>query len=441
MLTQSYFSTILDGYDPVPGDIAVACSGGPDSIALTLLLRDWCESRDCRLAALIVDHRLRDNSTVEARTVQAQLTDLGLDAYILTRPDDDPIDRDIQNRARRLRYELLLDWCGDNGFGDLFLAHHLDDQAETFMMRLGRGSGVQGLSAMAPVEWRGTVRLCRPLLSVPKADLLALLAERGVGYVRDPSNEKDIFTRVRWRKLMPSLEAEGLTAARLAATAGHMRRASAALDSQVMRHLDRSGRLMPDGGCRLVPESFMDQEEEVSLRALASVVQGVGGNEYPPRFDALVRAWEALADAVLRDDQGFDVTLASCRLAMRRGAIWIAREYAAIGDVLSLDGLGDYVWDRRFEINIVSPAPDVTLAAIGKDGWRLLREQKPDYVESVDNIPAFVRDVWPGLWQNEAEVVPLVMAGPPNPKKVGIRPLALRFFGSSAFSRPAWSTM
>lgn len=440
-LTKEEFADLMTGHALHGGRVAVACSGGPDSMALALLLRDWCAARQSTPVALIVDHGLRPESGMEAAQVHQRLTAQGLDTHILTAPKGVAVDRDIQNRARRLRYSLLLQWCRENDIADLFLAHHLDDQGETFMIRLARGSGVDGLAAMSPVELREGVRLHRPLLPVPKRRLEAMLYAAGCAYVRDPSNDRDIFTRVRWRKLMPTLAEEGLTAERLTLASGHMQRAARALSVARQRHLDRSGRLFPDGSCRLILSSFLDVEEDVLLRSLALLLQGVVGADYAPRFDALTRLVEGLKAAALRDGQGFDCTLAGCRLSLRGQVLWIAREFAAIGDDIFLDHAGKSVWDGRFDIDVQRPLDSCRIGAIGPRGWQLLRRSRPELAAQVDDIPAFVREAWPGLWHDDAEVEPILPPVAGEVEKLTILLRSKQFFGSSAFSRPAWNTM
>ncbi|WP_259782789.1 tRNA lysidine(34) synthetase TilS [Aestuariispira ectoiniformans] len=440
-LTQEEFSDYMATCMPEGMPVALACSGGPDSMALALLLRDWCEDRNASLTALIVDHGLRPESAQEAAQVRGWLAEADVEAQILTRTDDEPIKSDIQNRARSLRYSLLTDWCRANEVRDLFLAHHLDDQAETFMIRLARGSGVDGLAVMTPHEIRQGVNLHRPLLSVPKARLVAILDEAGQDYVRDPSNESDAFTRVRWRKLMPGLAEEGLTAERLHATAMHMQRASAALASQRQRHLDRSGRLFPDGSCRLVLKSFLDADDDIILRSLAFVLQAMTGADYVPRFGSLSRVLGELKSTLLRDGQGFDSTLAGCRLALRRDVLWIAREFAAIGEDLPLNKVGRMQWDGRFDVDVQVTMPGFRLGPLGPDGWQGLRRSHPDFVVKTAHFPAFVRHVWPGLWQGDALVEPIWPLDGQVAEKMVIQLRSGRFFGSSAFSSPAWNTM
>ena len=134
-----------------PPALAVAVSGGADSMALTLLAADWAAARRGSIVALTVDHRLRNESRAEAKQVAAWLAARGIEHKILAWTGEKP-SSDVQAAAREKRYELLEDWCRRQGILHLLVAHNLDDQAETFLLRLGRGSGLYGLSGMASVE-------------------------------------------------------------------------------------------------------------------------------------------------------------------------------------------------------------------------------------------------------------------------------------------------
>ncbi|MAG22807.1 MAG: tRNA lysidine(34) synthetase TilS, partial [Rhodospirillaceae bacterium] len=192
------FSALMKGLGPFEPEpcVAVAVSGGCDSMALALLAHDWAQGRGGQTVALSVDHRLRWESGAEARQAGRWLKARGLTHHILSWTGDKPR-HGVQAAAREARYRLLFDWCRRHGVLHLLLAHHQEDQAETFLLRLGRGSGVDGLAGMAPLSEVPTMRLLRPLLDVPKARLVATLQSRGQEWVEDPSNRDLAYARVR----------------------------------------------------------------------------------------------------------------------------------------------------------------------------------------------------------------------------------------------------
>src|SRR5690606_8891238 len=194
------------------------------------------------LHVFTVDHGLCKEAAAEARYAGVLAQELGVPHRILRWKGEKPASG-IQAAARKARYRLLLEACRKVGAGDLLVAHHLEDQAETFLLRLARGSGVDGLAAMKPVrllsEGEPHVRLLRPLLDLPRERLHATVARSGLVPVSDPSNEDERFDRVKARKIAEHLAPLGLDAARLARMAGHMARAREALEGAVADLLDR----------------------------------------------------------------------------------------------------------------------------------------------------------------------------------------------------------
>lgn len=204
--------------------LAVAVSGGPDSLALLWMAH---EALGERLHAVTVDHGLRAASAGEAAQVAALCRDLGVPHATLRWEGARPA-ANIQAAARAARYRLIADWCADRGIAWLATAHHADDQAETLLMRLARGAGVAGLSAIRSRRTIGQgVTLLRPLLDIRRHELAAVVAEAGLSAIDDPSNHERRYDRVRaraWLRAQPELDA-----AQLAASAAHLADAEAAL--------------------------------------------------------------------------------------------------------------------------------------------------------------------------------------------------------------------
>ncbi|MCE9651242.1 MAG: tRNA lysidine(34) synthetase TilS, partial [Parvibaculum sp.] len=231
-LSATEFARALARLKP-SASLAVAFSGGPDSLALLVLAAQWAgRSRARKLVALTVDHGLRAGSAAEARACARMAKALGVSHRILVWRGAKP-KADIQAAARAARYRLLAQACIAEGAGDLLVAHHLEDQAETFLLRLARGSGVDGLAGMAASRRLDRdLRLLRPLLDVPRARLMAVVKRAGIEAIQDPSNDNPRFDRVRARRLMAELSTLGLDASRLASTAAHMARVRAALEAE-----------------------------------------------------------------------------------------------------------------------------------------------------------------------------------------------------------------
>ncbi|SUB02525.1 tRNA(Ile)-lysidine synthase [Pannonibacter phragmitetus] len=274
--------------------LALAVSGGGDSLALLHLTAGWARARHSaglpapRLLVLTVDHGLRPEAASEARFVRQQAEALQLPAKILTWQAPQGL-ANLQAEARMARYSLLADAMDLSGVEALVLAHHLDDQIETFFDRLTRGSGVYGLAAMAADQCGGPfgLRLLRPFLTVPGARLKASLVARGLSWVDDPSNSNPAYKRVRLRQLQAGLLLEGLDPSRIGSTIRRMARAAQAIDAAADVLLkDACAGDVPDFA-RLDLARLTPLPEEVRLRLLARLAQHVGGNLHPPRLDRL----------------------------------------------------------------------------------------------------------------------------------------------------------
>jgi len=296
-------------------DIAVAVSGGRDSLCLALLAYEWVRYRHGKLVALIVDHGLRPESADEARATARMMQSHGIESTIL-RWSGSKRASGVQEAARAARYRLLEEACRERGILHLLVAHHADDQAETIAMRAAHGSGPDGLAGMAALVETPDVRLVRPLLSVRRERLTATLVQRRVAWIDDPSNSDQRFERARLRR-------HGVAVARPDnARAGEEERlARAALDVLELGE-----------GVALDRGRFGRLSAGLRRRLLSRVVQGVGGGDYPPRRDRLERALDRMARPADRgkSGRGADFTLSGCQFALRqagegRRLLWIVR--------------------------------------------------------------------------------------------------------------------
>ena len=297
---------------PWPG--AVAVSGGGDSLALMHLLAGWAKAaKRPAPIVLIVDHRLRPGSAGEAKKAKAFAAKAGLEAHILTAKGPAP-KSGIESKARDTRYGLMGDWLKRHGITALYVGHTLDDQAETFLLRLGRGSGLDGLSAMrthAPFPLAGfeELVLARPLLGVPRIMLRTYLKRRKQPWLEDPMNSEARFARSRIRGLLPALEAAGLSSRRIADAAAHLARARVALELATEAVLARAARAHEDK-VLLDAKALMAAPREIGLRALAALLMAVSGDPYRPRFEALERLFDSIGSGEL----GAGATLHGCRI-------------------------------------------------------------------------------------------------------------------------------
>ena len=387
--------------------LAVAVSGGPDSLCLCLLAAGWAAARGGVVSALIVDHGLRPEAAAEARQVAAWLRARRIDHHVLRWADVKPA-TGIQAAAREARYRLLGDWCRAAGILHLLLGHHLDDQAETVALRQARQSGAAGLAGMAAVRELAGLRLLRPFLTVPKARLLATLKTLDQPWLEDPSNLAPSFARGRLRR------SAGLDAPRLARRAAQQARRRAALDERAAAWLACNARIDPAGFVLLAGDALRSAPPEIRRRAVQQVVMTVGGHPYPPRRARLERLLEQLRDGLVSGR-----TLAGCRILPWRGALLICREAQAIEEEALLAPGVPLRWDGRFRLQLNGKAA-LTVRALGRTGTRALG------VGSSRALPAPVRPSLPSLWHRE-QLVAVPHLGLVLPSLEGRATIAVRF--------------
>ncbi|MCP3461179.1 tRNA lysidine(34) synthetase TilS [Bradyrhizobium sp. CCGUVB23] len=318
--------------------LVLAVSGGPDSVALMWLAARWRKTlaRGPRLIAVTVDHGLRPQAAREARDVKRLARSLDLPHRTMRWSGAKP-KTGLPAAARDARYRLLMQAARAAGATHVLTAHTRDDQAETLLMRLLRGSGIAGLSAMAPVTERDGIALARPLLDVPKAQLIATLKRANIAFADDPTNRDTAFTRPRLRALLPQLAAEGGSARNLARLAARLARANAAVDvladgaERFLALRDRD-RPPPDAPARSFEVSaFATLPEEVRLRLLMRAIDAVG-HEGPAELGK-VESLLAVLDRGIADGMGgravgasrphVKQTLAGALISLSRGRILI----------------------------------------------------------------------------------------------------------------------
>lgn len=325
-------------FEPEP-HLAVGVSGGGDSMALALLLADWCRQRGGRLLALTVDHGLRPDSGQEAAQVAAWMRDRGIDHQILAWEGCKPT-TGIQAGARTARLRLLAGPAAAQGILHLALAHHADDQAETALLRQARGSGGDGLAGMPLIRELGPVRLIRPLLPVPKTRLLATCRGLGQAWVEDPSNRDSRYARVALRQQGPDTD----SAFQDAAAAGQAR---AMLDQALAGLAARHVRFQPEGWAML-SAGIVSDAAAMGPRLLTSLLRAIGGAAYPPSPSAVAALWQRMVA-----DARTGATLAGCRLAATEGGWQLMREERHLeGPVPVPPGGSTVTWDGRFRLSI-----------------------------------------------------------------------------------------
>ncbi|MEL7213242.1 MAG: tRNA lysidine(34) synthetase TilS [Pseudomonadota bacterium] len=356
--------------------LGVAVSGGGDSTALLVLACGHFGAD--RVTALSVDHGLR----AEAKRELAQVADLAAQlgcAYEVFTWNGWDQRGNLQAEARAARYRLMAEWGAQTGTDTIFLGHTGDDQAETVLMRLARGSGVDGLAAMQPLHVRNGVRWVRPLLEVGREELRRFLLARGTVWSEDPTNEDESFDRIRLRKMMPELAKIGLDRARLVQTAAHMARARSALRQEVARLAAQS--VQQQVGDLLITRAAFDAApRELQSRLLAEALRFISGQTYAPRYAAL---------AALIDAGGG--TLHGALVTSDAKSLRITREAAALR---SADCGPDALFDNRW--TLIGPMePTHRVRALEEASLAQLEDWR------TSGLPRASLAASPAIWQGE----------------------------------------
>ena len=268
----------------VKEDLAVAVSGGPDSLALAYLAKCYSIKNKIKVKYFIVDHKLRKESSLEAKTVKSILKKIDINCKILKWNGKKP-SKNIQAEARNKRYSLLADECKKNNIKYLLLGHHINDLFENFFIRLVRGSGLKGLISFSKnTEYKNKdLNILRPLLDLEKNDLSNISKKVFNFFVRDPSNINKDYTRTRIRNLLRSMEKEGLDKKKLKLTINNLKDSDKSITFYVNRNLENNAVFLKNNNVFILSRSFFDQAHEIIFRSLTTVIQKLGKNYYPVR--------------------------------------------------------------------------------------------------------------------------------------------------------------
>ncbi len=361
-------------FEPAPR-IAVAVSGGPDSMAMLCLVDEWIRPLGGSVLALTVDHALRAESGAEAARVAAWAVAREIAHKTLRWTGDKPGSA-IQATARDARYRLLADACAAEGILYLAVAHHADDQAETVLFRHDRRSGGNGMAGMPASRSLGPARLIRPLLGWPKDALVATCARFGQDFILDPSNSAERFARTGLRRRL----AEGRVGrAALLAKADASAVARRAAADTLAVFLARIAEPRPDGAVLLDFTSWAAAKQALRRAALATGLRSVGGATFAPSRPAV-----AQLEAMLIGPDFVGATLGGCHLRRWRGQILMCRELGRLEPPLPLTPGVWQRWNRRFDIRIAGAYPGpTTVRALGARDYAVVKRAVGSFLPSV----------------------------------------------------------
>jgi tRNA(Ile)-lysidine synthase len=268
----------------VKENLAVAVSGGPDSLALAYLTRCYALKNNIKVKYFIVDHKIRKESSLEAKSVKSILKKIGIESKILIWKGKKP-SKNIQAIARNKRYSLLANECKKNNINHLLIGHHLNDLFENFLIRLVRGSGLNGLISFGKntTYKNENLNILRPLLDLEKNDLLHISKEVFNFSVDDPSNINIDYKRTRIRNLLQTLEKEGLDKKKLKLTINNLKDSNKTIKFYVDKNLEKNSVFLIKKNSYILNNNFFDQSHEIIFRSLTKIIQNLGKKYYPVR--------------------------------------------------------------------------------------------------------------------------------------------------------------
>ncbi|MDB4846259.1 tRNA lysidine(34) synthetase TilS [Candidatus Pelagibacter sp.] len=302
--------------------IAVAISGGPDSLALAYLAKYLSVKEKIKVKFFIVDHRLRKNSQEEAKKVKSFLKKFNINCQILLWRSKKP-KSNIQSIARKNRYELLLKNCQKNNIKYLLVGHHIDDLYENFFIRLLRGSGLKGLTSFdkITVEKNKNILILRPLIDLEKNELIFITKKIFKFYIEDPSNKNSEFQRIRIRSLISNLKKDGYDTKKFNLTIKNLKSSNSTIDFYVDNNIKKNSTFINRKNICFLNKNFFIQSNEVVFRSLSFILSSISSKYYPSRGKSISALITKIKKKVL-----YKVTLGGCCIEKINETILISKE-------------------------------------------------------------------------------------------------------------------
>ncbi|MGL9718269.1 MAG: tRNA lysidine(34) synthetase TilS [Wolbachia sp.] len=377
MELESLFHNVIKGFAIHNNKVAVAVSGGVDSITLLHLMISW--AKETLPIALIVNHGLRSESQEEAESAENYARELGVKESFILNWEKQNIRGNVQLQARKARYNLLTEWCKNNDVKHLLIAHHKNDQAETFLLRLERGSGIDGLSSMDYKSFFNGVHILRPLLDFSRSEIEKYANFHQLKWIEDRSNQDLKYRRTLYRNLLKASDDQRILTERICLTALHMKRAVKALMHYTRLAFNDCVNVHDLGYIEIKLSEFYKLPEEIALRLLLYSVMAISSKHYKPRYNSLI----AIFNKILQRDSDVHCTLSECKIRKYRESILVIREPSKIQEVFARLPLnGPIEWDNRFSCTILgSQKCSVTIAPLKKT------QKIPKFLKDYDCCP------------------------------------------------------
>ena len=375
----------------IANKIAVAVSGGPDSLALTILLHKYALKNKIQMYAFSIDHGLRNASIAELKWLNSQLKKRKINHKIIKWKNTKP-KSNIQAQARNKRYELLIKACDEINTKFLFTGHHFDDQVENILLRLIRGSGIKGLGSLKEkIKFNNSkITIIRPLLNYPKKSLISYLASENQKYILDPTNFDNNFDRSRIRKVTQHLINEGFDSKMLAKTIKNLKDANISVNYLINKSIKKFLHVNEYGLLFIALPKFKSLPDEIKFRSISNILKLVGRSNYIPRSKNILNLLN-----YLKNNESMQITIAGCLVQIENNKMMVFPEVSRKLHELNIKSR-DFVWNDQFHVYMQNDyAKGLIIRYLGKEGIEHLPSRYKKKLCQHDYAPYYL-----SIWKN-----------------------------------------
>ena len=378
--------------------IAIAVSGGLDSMVLMNLAKISKKIKSKNIHIIVIDHNLRKGSKEEALFVKEEASKLGLRSVILTWKGKKPSSK-IQETARKERYNLLFDYCKENQISDLFIGHHLDDQIENFIFRMFRGSGIVGLTSFSNFSKRDGINLIRPLIEIPKSDLLLFAKKQKIKWVEDPSNLNLNFDRIKIRSTLQNFYDSGFDKKLFLKSINKLKSVNEDIDFFAESYVSKYIEIHENIFVSIRKEFFIKTPNEIQMRIIKNCIRLFAPNNlYSPK-DAKINN---LLKWMKNNSNIKAKTLGGTLFRKKNNEILLYKEVKNLNNIKPIDiSKSEFkCWDNRFLIR-ANKNFNGKISYLGPEGVKVLKSKKIDINKAKKNAPIAAVYSSPAIWDKK----------------------------------------
>ncbi len=385
-MIEKVFFKVMDTLGPYEKNphLAVAVSGGSDSLCLAILAQEWANNRGGKITALIVDHGLRKNSGKECKKTQNILKKRKIFSHCFKWKLSKIPKNGVQEKAREFRYNIFEDWCFKKNIVHLLIAHHFEDQKETFLMRLNDNSNIYGLACMPKILFKKKIRILRPFLDFKKKEIIKYLKEKKVNWIEDPTNVSSKYSRNRLRKILPKLEKKGLTDNKLKKILKRAQKERKKIENKLADWLNKYVDINSLGYASINFSSLKLLDKDDFIFIFSRILNMISGSFYVPKSKYVYNFYKKINSNETINHSN----LGGCHIFFFKEKLYVCREIFKKDRKQKVNfQFNKIVWDNRFEIehkknkNFLLKkelGKSVFIEQLQKDGWNeiLLKNEK-----------------------------------------------------------------